>query len=341
MHKSDSEYVKGFKWIDRALNVPRKIIDIKKKYNAPMDLISVVYNTMEERLHGQRLAKEKIIEMVSAMWSNPHTKRKMAGFIGQPGTGKTQFARCLADSMSLPFYQISFGGIKDSSFLKGHGFTYVGSEPGAIVKALNQMKYKNGILFLDELDKIKDTPNGQEVASTLLHILDYTQNHEFKDEYLSGIPIDLSQLIIIIAINDVKTIDKILLDRLELITFNNYTREDKTEIGIKYMVPKIMKNLNIDQKDIILTRKNMEYIVRKSKIPESGVRQLQRNLSTLFGRFNTLKNIYSSKSKHNIKLSYNIPDFKLPFELNNRNIDKLFYEFGGDKRNDFFSMMYI
>jgi len=243
---------------------------------------------------------------------------------------KTAFARCLADSIGLPFYQISFGGVKDSSFLKGHGFTYVGSEPGEIVKALNQMKYKNGILFLDELDKIKDTPHGQEVTSTLLHILDYTQNHEFKDEYLSGIPVDLSHLIIILAINDIKTVDKILLDRLELVEFKDYNAKDKVEIGYRYMIPRIMKNLNIDPKNIKVTKENVAYIIRKSRVDEKGVRQLERNLATILSRYNTLKLININNNTKKMKLSYNIPNFKLPFELNNRNIDKLFNEFVSD-----------
>jgi ATP-dependent Lon protease len=112
----------------------------------------------------------------------------MAGFVGQPGTGKTYLARHLAKAIGIPFYQISFGGVKDASFFKGHGYTYVGSGPGEISKALISMGSKNGILFLDELDKIRNTPQGTEVASALLHILDYAQNHEFKDTYLSGIP---------------------------------------------------------------------------------------------------------------------------------------------------------
>jgi len=332
LHKNDSEYTKGYRWILQALNVPQNIIDIKEKYKVPFNLINKIYNSMEKHLYGQRTAKEKIIDMMCAMWSNSKTTKKMAGFYGKPGTGKTALARCLADAIGLPFEQISFGGVKDSSFLKGHGFTYVGSQSGAIVKALTRMKAKNGILFLDELDKIQDTRNGQEVASTLLHILDYTQNHEFKDEYLDGIPIDLSNLMIIIALNDTKSVDKVLLDRLELIEFKDYTKPDKIKIGYDYMIPNIMKDLNIDSKDVVITRKNIGYIISKSRIPEKGVRQLERNLRTIFSRFNTLKQLYSSSSSEkSIRLSYTIDNFKLPFEFNKKNIDKLFYEFGGKR----------
>ncbi len=340
LKENDPEYIKVTKWLNHALKIPHNIIDIKEKYNLPFDLIKKVYSSMEKNLYGQQSAKEKIIDMISAMWSNPNTKKKMVGFIGPPGTGKTAFARHLADAMGLPFYQIALGGTKDASFLKGHSATYLGSECGEVAKAMESMKAKNGILFFDELDKLQNTPRGQEVVSTLLHILDYTQNHEFKDEYLSGIPIDLSQLVIILAINDVSKIDKILLDRLQLTQFDEYTRKDKVNIGYGFMIPKIMKNLNMNPNDIVITKESVSYIVSKSRIEEKGVRQLERNLSTILGRFNTLKQInIGNKNTSSIKLKYNIPNFKLPLVLNRRNIDILFSEHVG--KNNFISRMYM
>ncbi len=194
------------------------------------------------------------------------------------------------------------------------------------------MKSKNGILFLDELDKIQATQKGQEVSSTLLHILDYTQNHEFKDEYLSGIPIDLSQLIIIIAINDISKIDKILLDRLQLIPFTDYNNTDKFTIGYKYLAPRIMKNLKMNLNEVIISEQAVRYIISKSQIPEKGVRQLERNIGTILERINTLKQIHlGNRDMCGIKLSYMIPNFRLPIELNKQNIDILFSEFGGKR----------
>ena len=152
----------------------------------------------------------------------------------------------------------------------------------------------------------------------------------------------MSNLIIILAINDVRKIDKILLDRLELISFKNYSTKDRVQIGYKFMMPKIMKNLNINPNDVVVTPKNMKYIIRKSKTHEKGVRQLERNIATIFSRFNTLKliNIGNKNKKENIKLSYNIHNFKLPFELNEKNIDILFHEFDGSISKPP-SMMYI
>jgi len=248
-------------------------------------------------------------------------------FLGNPGVGKTALAKLLAESIDLPFYQISFGGAHDSSILKGHSYTYIGSKPGEMAEALISMGVKNGVLFLDELDKI-DSFRGQEVINTLLHILDYTQNSEFKDNYLHGIPIDLSKLIIVVSINDLNSINSILKDRLPIVTFKDYDISDKINIGTNYLIPRVLKNLNMHSSKIKYDETSVAYIIEKSQVQEAGVRQLERNISTILERINVLIQINGNdKSNKRIKISYNIPKFKLPLVLNRQVIDILFEEY--------------
>ena len=130
--------------------------------------------------------------------------------IGPPGTGKTTIARLLSTVLETPFAQMSFGGVRNADFLKGHDFCYIGSRPGEIVRCLSSMQYKNGILFMDEFEKIADN---KAITSCLLHIIDPQQNHEFRDSYLREVTIDLSYLWFIYSMNREPS-DSALNDRL-------------------------------------------------------------------------------------------------------------------------------
>jgi ATP-dependent Lon protease len=308
-------------WINKCLNLPSDTILLTSLYKNCIEMLSNVKNKMDTMMYGQDLVKERILEVLTSMWTNPSRSKNCMVFLGKPGVGKTALARNLATSTGLPYYQISFGGSKDSSILKGHGLTYISSTPGEIVEALISMKIKNGILFLDELDKIQN----QEMINTLLHILDYTQNSEFKDNYLQGVPIDLSKLIIIASINSLDTLGDVLADRLPIIQFKDYTVEDKVNIGLTYLVPSVIDNLSLDKRMIKYDKSSVAYIMEKTNIKEAGVRQLERNISTIFDRLNVLIQIHKSKKK--FMMSYDIPNMTLPITLNKNVIDILFEEY--------------
>ncbi len=316
-------------WINKCLALPSEVIELTTLYKDCTEMLLSVRGNMDKGLYGQDLVKERIMEVLTAMWTNPDRTRNTIVFLGNPGVGKTALARLLADSIGLPFYQISFGGAKDSSIIKGHSLTYISSKPGEIVEGLIQMGIKNGILYLDELDKILNSVNGREVANSLLHILDYSQNLEFKDNYLHGIPIDLSKLIIVISINTLESINSILRDRLPIVSFNDYTLDDKVNIGTYHLTPKIISNLGIPKDSVKFDRSSIAHIIEKSNIFEHGVRQLERNISTIFERINVLIQINKSnnRNKSKVKLSYTIPNFKLPLKLNKGVIDSLFEEY--------------
>ncbi len=325
--EKDSEYMKVVEWINKCLDLPTEMIDLHELYDSSSSMLKIVKNKMDRELYGQNRAKERILEILSAMWTNQDRSRNCIVFLGNPGVGKTALARHLANAIRLPFYQISFGGATDSTIIKGHDFTYLGSKPGEIVEALIQMAIKNGILFLDELDKIVNSEKGREVSNALLHLLDYTQNSDFKDNYLHGIPIDVSKLIIIVSINNLKSINKVLRDRLPIVVFDDYTFEDKINIGCDFTVPRAASSLNLRSTDYKYDESSIAYIIKKSIIQEPGVRQMERNIFTVFERINTLKQIYmNKKSSDRLKLSYDIQNFKLPITLNKKVIDTLFEE---------------
>jgi ATP-dependent Lon protease len=333
LDKGDESYYKILEWINVALELPTEIINFSNEYNSAIELLLQVNDHMNKNIYGQMRVKERILELTSAIYSNPHSNNRCVGLVGPPGVGKTSFARSLADGMGLPFYQISFGGMIDSAFLKGHNTAYIGSKPGAIVKALVDMGCQNGILFLDELDKIQESLHGKEVASSLLHILDYTQNSEFTDMYIQEIPIDLSKLLIVISINDPSVIDKVLLDRLPLIQLEGYNIDEKIKIGLNYMIPKIHKHLKIEPTEVIINENVMRYIVLKSNVGDPGVRQLERNLYNIFERINILKiiNMNKKNNKRQITMSYNIKNFRIPFNLKEKHVDILLNSNDTDK----------
>lgn len=325
LNPSDESYYKTMEWINIALSLPTEIIRLDTQFRNGSEFLRNIYNELNKNIYGQYHVKERIIEIMGSIYSNPDSNRHCIVLLGPPGIGKTLIARSLATAIKLPFYQISFGGAKDSAFLHGHSMTYISAKPGALVEALISMKIKNGILFLDELDKIQYTLEGKEVMSTLLHILDYSQNNEFKDHYLYEIPIDISHLFIIIAINDEKSIDSILLDRLPLLKLEEYTIKDKINISMNYIIPKVLKNLNMKSDEIIISPEIVSYIINKSQIKEKGVRQLERNIYSIFERINVLKLLNNDDNTPFI--SYKIKDFKIPFILEKQHIDILFNEY--------------
>ena len=323
---------KHMEWIDWVLNIPRKSKKVFDNNNSLSKNLRLLQSNLNKRLYGMKNVKDRILEIVSSIYTNPDCKNRCIGLIGPPGVGKTVLAQTIAESLKLPFSQISLGGAKDSSFLRGHSSTYIGSRPGIIVSSLRKMGFNNGVMLFDELDKIQNTLEGSEVKSSLLHILDYSQNKDFHDDFMPDISIDLSKIFFIISLNSINNnnnnIDQILSDRIPIIKVDGYDKKDRINIGLNYIIPKILKELNINKKHIIFNKGIMEYIISKQIREESGVRQLERNLRIIIERINLLKSQYVSDKeyKNNLKLDYFIDDFKIPFVLRKKDINKLFSE---------------
>ena len=188
-------------------------------------------------------------------------------------THNTAIAKAMSKCLNIPFSQVNFGGINNSEFLLGHDYTYIGSRPGEITRCLSRMGTKNGILFFDEFDKASER---KEIMSTLLHITDFSQNNEFRDNYFPELYQDLSNIWFIYSMNELPK-DPAMLDRLEIIKVDEYDYEDKKIILKDYILPKFSKELGI-QDDFIIEEKAFQKLIGLQK---SGVRQLERSVTLL------------------------------------------------------------
>jgi len=188
-------------------------------------------------------------------------------------THNTAIAKAMSKCLNIPFSQVNFGGINSSEFLLGHDYTYIGSRPGEITRCLSRMGTKNGILFFDEFDKASER---KEIMSTLLHITDFSQNNEFRDNYFPELYQDLSNIWFIYSMNELPK-DPAMLDRLEVIKVDEYDYEDKKIILKDYILPKFTKELGI-QDEFIIEEKAFQKLIGLQK---SGVRQLERSVTLL------------------------------------------------------------
>ena len=203
------------------------------------------------------------------------------------------------------------GGSSNASTLSGHNYTYVGSTWGRVVDILMESKCMNPIIFIDELDKVSRTENGKEIIGILTHLIDPTQNESFQDKYFSGIDIDMSKVLFIFSYNDVSIIDKILLDRIHRVKFDNLTLQDKLEICHNYILPELFENIGF--KNIIKFSDDILTFIIDNYTQEAGVRKLKELLFEII-------------SEINLEILNNEQDYEIPIEINEDDITKKFFK---------------
>lgn len=287
MARNDDEYGKLRHWITWAISIPHDSIKtLPFSLNQLTQFLQGISRTLDKELYGMKHVKEQILLFVSAKIQNPHMKKCSLGLIGSPGVGKTHISRLLAQVLHFPFEQISLGGISNPDYLKGHEYVYIGAQPGEIVKCLKRMKYKNGILFLDEFDKISDN---KDICSALLHITDPIQNFEFRDKFLSEITIDLSYLWFIYSMNNYPS-DSALSDRIYTIEVFGYQLKDKICIVMDYLFPKSLKNINTPEDAIVVSDKIAEYLITEYTDwkNDEGVRSLEKIVNDIVSKIDFL-----------------------------------------------------
>ena len=252
--------------------------------------IGEIEHILDESVYGHTHAKNQIMKII-CQWITGEQKGYCFGFEGSPGVGKTSLAKkglskCLTDydNTTRPFSFIALGGSCNGSTLEGHGYTYVNSTWGRIVDILMESKCMNPIIYIDELDKVSKSEHGKEIIGILTHLIDYTQNDGFQDKYFSGIDIDLSKALFIFSYNDPSQIDRILLDRIHRIKFDNLTIEEKIVIVNKYIIPEINQKMGfsnvVELSEEIITNLINVYTM------EPGVRKLKELLFDLYGEIN-------------------------------------------------------
>lgn len=220
----------------------------------------------------------------------------------------------IAKALNWPFQFISLGGDSDATTYVGHQVVYEGSHCGKIVNSLVAAKSMSMVLMFDELDKISQTPRGEEVQNLLVHMTDAVQNSEFEDKYLSGIPIDLSKIMFVFSGNDLNKIDKVLMDRMIVIKIQGYTIKDKVIIAEKFLIANALAEVNL-QGMITFTKEIIHYILEKFAKEEAGVREFKRCIEEIVQKINMLR-IFNSE-----KMPFYIADFSLPFTLKESHVD--------------------
>ena len=292
---------------------------IYSSINKNENQIEEMYKKLDNSIHSHQYAKNQIMK-IFGQWINGEQTGYCFGFEGSPGIGKTSLAKkgltnCLLNEKgeSRPFAFIALGGSANGSTLEGHSFTYVNSTWGRIVDILMETKCMNPIIYIDELDKVSKTEHGKEIIGILTHLIDPTQNECFQDKYFSGIDIDLSKALFIFSYNDPEQIDKILLDRIHRIKFENLTTEEKIVIVNKYILPEL--NTKMGFENIIELDDSMIKYIIEFYTNEPGVRKLKEILFDLYGEINL--EILKSKNS-SIK--------SIPIQINKENIDNKYLE---------------
>lgn len=200
-------------------------------------------------------------------------------------THNTEIAKVFANAMQQPFSKINMGGVRDSSFLLGHSFTYVGSKYGAIARALMTLKSKSGVIFLDEFDKIRADSH---VSHLLLHVTDPVQQAEFVDHYFEELKLDISNITFIFSMNSTRHMNSILLNRIPIIEMKPYTQHDYKMIMTKFVLPKLLVNLTLNEYDIKLSEEVQNELAYVAFYNNQGVRPIKHTLQRIVLKLNLL-----------------------------------------------------
>jgi ATP-dependent Lon protease len=328
MSPGDSEYFKIKNWIDTFMKIPFGVyknlsISIKDGLEVSHNFLEDAKNTLDICAYGHEEAKMQIMQMVGQWISNPGALGSAIAIKGPMGTGKTTLVKeGISKILGREFAFIALGGASDGSFLEGHSYTYEGSTWGRIVQILIESKCMNPVIYFDELDKISDTPKGQEIIGILTHLTDTSQNSQFHDKYFSEVDFDLSKCLFIFSYNDESLVNPILRDRMYRIQTKGYDAKEKIIIAKNYLLPKIREQVNFNEGDIIFPDDTLQYLVNQTKFTknEEGVRNLKRCLEIIHTKLNLIR-LVKPESKI-FKKDGNL-DIKFPVTLSRKQAETL------------------
>ena len=321
MDTSTTEYYKCFHWIEGYSNMPFGIYkDLPVKLDDGPDacgaFVSKVRNNMDSAIFGHDEAKLQILQFVSSWIANPKGAGNVLSIHGPMGVGKTTLVKeGVAKALGRPFHFISLGGATDASFLDGHSYTYEGSTWGRVADILMKANCMNPIIYFDELDKISDTPKGEEIMNLLIHITDSSQNDKFQDKYFTGIDLDLSRCLFIFSHNNHERVNPILRDRMYNIRVDGFNIKEKLVIAEQYLLASALKDVGLHEK-ISISKDVTQFIIENYTGEEKGVRELKRCIQTIASKLNLLRFYNDPK-----QVPFAINNFALPFTLKRDHVE--------------------
>ena len=344
MDPGDNEYYKIKNWVDTFMRIPfgtYKSLSVKMDDGLDIchEFMENAKNTLDECVFGLNDAKIQIMQMVGQWISNPSALGTAIAIKGPMGTGKTTLVKeGISKILGREFAFIALGGTGDSSFLEGHSYTYEGSTWGKIVQILIESKCMNPVIYFDELDKISDTPRGEEIVGILTHLTDTSQNSQFHDKYFSEIDFDLSKCLFIFSYNDESKVNPILRDRMYRIQTKGYESKEKVTISRNYLLPKIREQVSFKDEDIIIPNETLEYIISNNALTndEAGVRNLKRCLEIVYTKLNLFRLVKPDSNIFGKDIELEVT---FPFTVTKKVVDILIKSDG--KQNQSLLAMYV
>ena len=291
MNSSESAVLRGY--IETMLELPW---DKASRDSSDLKRAEAI---LDEDHYGMEKVKERVLEYLAVRILTKKGSSPILCLVGPPGTGKTSIARSIARALNKKYVRISLGGVRDEAEIRGHRRTYVGAMPGRIATGMKQAGVKNPLMLLDEIDKVSSDYKG-DTSSALLEVLDSEQNNRFQDHYVE-IPMDLSEVLFIATANDVQTIPRPLLDRMELIEVSSYTENEKVHIAREHLISKQMEKNGLKEGQLTISPKALEDLIH-SYTREAGVRQLERKIGEVCRK--AAREILEKKKK-SVKLTEN------------------------------------
>ena len=326
MEPGSGEYYKIKNWVDTFMRIPFSKhetlpLSITDGVDKCHDFMATAQKTLDDAVYGLNDAKMQIMQMLGQLITNPKAVGSAIAIHGPPGTGKTSLVKeGISKILNRPFAFIALGGATDSSFLEGHGYTYEGSTWGKIVQILIDSKCMNPVIYFDELDKISETPKGEEIAGILTHLTDTSQNTQFHDKYFAEIDFDLSKCLFIFSYNDESKVNPILKDRMYRIQTKGYNQKQKTAIANNYLLPKIREQVKFMCEDIIIPEQTLHYMIENHCNKEDGVRNLKRCLEIVYTKLNLYRLMRPDSNLFEEDMSLKV---EFPFTVTKDIVDKL------------------
>jgi ATP-dependent Lon protease len=326
MEPGSGEYYKIKNWVDTFMRIPfgkykTLPVNIDNGVEQCHDFMENAKKTLDAAVYGLNDAKMQIMQMMGQLITNPSSIGTAIAIQGPMGTGKTTLVKeGISKILNRPFAFIALGGATDSSFLEGHSYTYEGSTWGKIVQILVDSKCMNPVIYFDELDKISDTPKGEEIAGILTHLTDTSQNSQYHDKYFAEVDFDLSKCLFIFSYNDESKVNPILRDRMYRIHTKGYDKKQKTIISNNHLLPKIREQVKFNESEIIIPDETLHYIMENHCNKEDGVRNMKRCLEIIYTKLNLYRLMKPGTNLFEESMTLKV---EFPFKVTTDIVDKL------------------